>query len=94
MSEQYTPGHSANATAFLAERSFTTHGQFIRPYIKPGMRVLDCECGPGAISEGLTEALGSNGQVVGIDFGESQIQIATNNSVLLFFSASFGPTRR
>ena len=80
MSEQYTPGHSVNATAFMAARSFITHGQFIRSYIKPGMRALDCGCGPGAISEGLAEALGSNGQVVGIDFGESQIQIANTRA--------------
>ena len=45
-----------------------------------GMRALDCGCGPGAISEGLAEALGSNGQVVGIDFGESQIQIANTRA--------------
>src|ERR1700747_817606 len=76
MGEQYTPGHSANATAFMAARSFSSHGEFIRPYIKPGMTVLDCGCGPGAISVGLAEAVGPAGHVTGIDFGESQIQVA------------------
>jgi SAM-dependent methyltransferase len=76
MDEQYTPGHSVNATAFMAIRSFSTHGEFIRPYIKPGIKVLDCGCGPGAISVGLAEAVESNGHVTGIDFGESQIEIA------------------
>jgi ubiquinone/menaquinone biosynthesis C-methylase UbiE len=80
MSEQYTPGLAAKATAFMAVRSFITHGEFIRPYIKPGMRALDCGCVPGAMSEGLAEALGLNGQVVGIDFGESQIQIANTRA--------------
>jgi hypothetical protein len=27
MGEQYTPGHSANATAFMAARSFGSHGE-------------------------------------------------------------------
>jgi ubiquinone/menaquinone biosynthesis C-methylase UbiE len=76
MAEQYTPGHSANATAFMAARSFSTHGDFIKPYIKPGMKVLDCGCGPGAISIGLAEAVASNGHVTGIDSGESQIETA------------------
>jgi SAM-dependent methyltransferase len=76
MGEEYTPGHSANATAFMAVRSFSSHGEFIKPYIKPGMKVLDCGCGPGAISVGLAEAVGPAGHVTGIDFGESQIEVA------------------
>jgi SAM-dependent methyltransferase len=76
MGEKYTPGHSINATAFMAARSFGSHGEFIRPFIKPGMRVLDCGCGPGAISVGLAEAVGPTGHVSGIDFGESQIEAA------------------
>src|ERR1700751_123897 len=76
MGEQYTPGHSANATAFMAARSFSSHGEFIRPYIKPGMTVLDCGCGPGAISIGLAEAVAPAGHVTGIAFCESQIEIA------------------
>jgi len=76
MGEQYTPGHSANATAFMAARSFGSHGEFIRPYLTPGMKVLDCGCGPGAISAGLAEAVGAAGHVTGVDFGESQIEVA------------------
>jgi SAM-dependent methyltransferase len=76
MDGQYTPGHSANATAFMAARSFSSHGEFIGPYIRPGMQVLDCGCGPGVISIGLTEAVGHTGSVVGVDFAESQIEIA------------------
>jgi SAM-dependent methyltransferase len=76
MDEQYTPGHSVNATAFMAARSFSSHGEFVRPYIKPGMKVLDCGCGPGAITQGLADAIGPKGHVTGVDFGESQIEIA------------------
>jgi hypothetical protein len=28
----------------MAARSFGSHGEFIRPYIKSGMKVLDCGC--------------------------------------------------
>ena len=80
MDEQYTPGRSANATAFMAARSFGSHGEFIRPYLKPGMKVLDCRCGPGAISIGLAEAVGPDGHVTGIDFGESQIEVAKSRT--------------
>jgi SAM-dependent methyltransferase len=76
MDERYTPGHSANATAFMAARSFSSHGEFIKPYLNQGMKVLDCGCGPGAISVGLAEAVGPAGHVTGIDFGESQIEVA------------------
>ncbi|HYZ74871.1 MAG TPA: methyltransferase domain-containing protein, partial [Chthoniobacterales bacterium] len=70
------PGHSANATAFMDARSFYGHGEFIRPYLTPGMKVLDCGCGPGAISVGLAEAVGPAGHVTGVDSGESQIEVA------------------
>jgi len=80
MGEQYTPGHSAIATAFMAARSFGSHGEFIRPYLTPGMKVLDCGCGPGAISVGLAEAVGPAGHVTGVDFGESQIAVAKARS--------------
>jgi SAM-dependent methyltransferase len=80
MDEQYTPGYSANATAFMAARSFGSHGEFIRPYLKPGMKVLDCGCGPGAISIGLAEAVGLDGHVTGIDFGELQIAVAKSRA--------------
>lgn len=35
-----------NATDFMAARSFRTHNEFIEPYLKPGMNVLDFGCGP------------------------------------------------
>jgi ubiquinone/menaquinone biosynthesis C-methylase UbiE len=81
MEESYTPGHSLNATAFMAMRTLWTHGAFIEPWLRSGLRVLDCGCGPGAISAGLAEAVGPTGQVTGIDLAESQIAIAQARSV-------------
>ena len=70
--ESYTPGHSTNATTFMAQRSFESHGQFFDSYIQPGLSVLDCGCGPGSITFGLARRA-APGLVVGVDRGESQI---------------------
>jgi ubiquinone/menaquinone biosynthesis C-methylase UbiE len=80
MEERYTPGHSPNATACMAARSLRTHAAFIEPWLKSGFQVLDCGCGPGAISVGLATAVGPSGQVTGIDLAESQIAIAQARS--------------
>jgi ubiquinone/menaquinone biosynthesis C-methylase UbiE len=80
MEERYTPGHSPNTTACMAARSLRTHAAFIEPWLKSGFQVLDCGCGPGAISVGLATAVGPSGQVTGIDLAESQIAIAQARS--------------
>ncbi|MGB0582185.1 MAG: methyltransferase domain-containing protein [Limisphaerales bacterium] len=77
--ESYTPGHTENATAFMAGRTFVSHGQFFAPYLEPGLSVLDCGCGPGTITSGIAERV-APGQVTGIDFGESQIEIAQQSA--------------
>lgn len=38
----------------------------LKPFLKPGMKVLDVGCGPGTITLGVAEAV-SPGEVVGID---------------------------
>ncbi|MCC5598509.1 methyltransferase domain-containing protein [Nostoc favosum] len=75
MQEKYTPGYSSNATNFMAKRSLDTHGAFFKPYLRPGMKLLDCGCGPGTITLGLAKAI-FPGMLTGIDREASQIQIA------------------
>ncbi len=79
--ESYTPGHSQNATDFMAKRSLQSHGEFFRPYLTPGVSVLDCGCGPGAITLGIAECI-APGAVMGVDFAASQVEraIATATS--------------
>jgi len=86
--ENYTPGHSEVSRRFMAKRSLKAHGAFIEPYLRGGMRVLDCGCGPGTISAGLAKAVG-NGTVHGIDQSEQQITEAVTRHQLsnLTFSA-------
>jgi ubiquinone/menaquinone biosynthesis C-methylase UbiE len=77
--ERYTPGHSDNATAFMARRTAESHAQFFLPYLRPGMCLLDCGCGPGTITLGLAERV-APGFVVGIDLSAEQCEIATRNA--------------
>ena len=74
--EMYTPGHSRNATDFMAARSFASHGGFFAPHLEPGLSVLDCGCGPGSITLGIGDRV-APGQVVGVDDGITQIEVAT-----------------
>ena len=53
----YTPGHTANAVTFMAQRRAATHAAFFLPQLKAGMRLLDCGCGPGTITLDLAQHL-------------------------------------
>ncbi len=41
-------------------------GAFLAPHLRPGMRLIDCGCGPGSITVDLAEAV-APGTTVGID---------------------------
>jgi ubiquinone/menaquinone biosynthesis C-methylase UbiE len=43
-----------SATTMMGSRPVEQYATFI-PYLKPGMTVLDCGCGPGTITIGLAE---------------------------------------
>ena len=73
--EIYTPGYVPNASRFMANRRAATHAAFFLPYLKSGMDLLDCGCGPGTITVGLAQAV-NLGHVSGIDIAESQIELA------------------
>jgi SAM-dependent methyltransferase len=72
----YTPGHTKNASDFMAKRTLDSHGGFFLPYLDEKTHVLDCGCGPGTITLGIARRV-SPSEVVGVDFGQSQIDRAT-----------------
>ena len=47
--------------------------------LRPGMAVLDVGCGTGAITVGISEIVGSQGRVVGVDAHKSLIAIARHS---------------
>jgi ubiquinone/menaquinone biosynthesis C-methylase UbiE len=78
MNEIYIPGHSPRVTRFMAGRHADKYAQFFLPYLRSGMSLLDCGCGPGSMSADLARIIAS-GIVTGIDFAASQIEFARNS---------------
>src|SRR5215831_15340426 len=77
--EIYTPGYSDPTLRLMFKRTAATHAAFFTPFLRRGMRVLDCGCGPGTITVGLANLV-SPGQVVGIDLEPTQLSSAQNCS--------------
>ena len=77
--EQYTPGHTANAVGFMAKRMLESHGAFFIPALNDGMAILDCGCGPGSITCDIAERVPA-GRVIGVDADESQVLLAAENA--------------
>jgi ubiquinone/menaquinone biosynthesis C-methylase UbiE len=73
--EHYTMGYGPAATAIMAARTAQSHAAFFLARLKPGMRVLDCGCGPGTITLGFAERVAPGG-VVGTEIEKSQVTLA------------------
>jgi len=51
--ERYSIGYSDYARDMMAQRTVTIDAEFLVPYLRPGLRLLDVGCGPGSITIGL-----------------------------------------
>ncbi|MDJ0924849.1 MAG: methyltransferase domain-containing protein [Acidimicrobiia bacterium] len=74
--ERYTHGHSPVVVAAHARRTAEEAAAFVTPRIPVGSHVLDFGCGPGSITIGLADHVGSEGTVVGIDNSPAAIALA------------------
>jgi SAM-dependent methyltransferase len=77
--EQYTMGYGPAATTIMAMRTAQSHAAFFLPYLKPGMSLLDCGCGPGTITAGFAELV-APAEVIGTEIEESHVAIARENA--------------
>ena len=73
--ETYTLGYSPSVVNALQERTILTCAGFLLPYLRPGMTVLDCGCGPGAMTIEIAERV-APGQVIGVDLDPGQCERA------------------
>jgi len=73
--EAYVHGYGSAAHQMMERRIASTSAGFLFPYLRPGMRLLDCGCGPGSVTIGLAEVV-APGEVVGIDTSQVQIDRA------------------
>ncbi len=77
--EQYTMGYGEAATAIMATRTAQNHAAFFLQHLEPGMKLLDCGCGPGSITLGFAELI-APGQAVGTEIEASQVKLASENA--------------
>jgi ubiquinone/menaquinone biosynthesis C-methylase UbiE len=78
VTEVYTPGYADSAIQFMARRTAQTHASFLLPYLKSGMRMLDCGCGPGTITAGLASTV-YPAEIVAMDMETSQLDLAKSH---------------
>jgi ubiquinone/menaquinone biosynthesis C-methylase UbiE len=73
--EHYTWCNTNVAKEIHGVRTAASVGGFFTPLLQPGMRLLDCGCGPGSITVGLAELV-APGEVIGIDANADLIATA------------------
>src|SRR5438477_13120008 len=59
----------------LVSRSASRQILFVVPYLRPGLTLLDCGCGSGALTLELAARV-APGRVVGVDIDPNQIALA------------------
>ena len=70
----YSVGYDAATTDFFHHRR-AAHSAFFLPYVRPGMTLLDCGCGPGTITVDFADLV-APAEVIGVDIEASQLRFA------------------
>src|SRR6266487_3824723 len=58
----------------IAQRTAEAFAGFLLPHLEPGMRLIDCGCGPGSITVDLAGCV-APGEVVGIDLRSGDLEL-------------------
>jgi ubiquinone/menaquinone biosynthesis C-methylase UbiE len=78
--DEYLLGHSANEEERLRrqpqELASDSRRLLDQLNLRPGYRTIDIGCGPQGILDLLSERVGTNGKVVGLERSESTVQLA------------------
>lgn len=82
MKTQYTLGYSSASVSFVERRRLRRDGDFFLPFLAPGMRVLDCGCGPGSLTCDIAGEV-IPGEVIGLDAATSQVELARERAARL-----------
>jgi ubiquinone/menaquinone biosynthesis C-methylase UbiE len=71
--ERYLGDYSPAVLKGLNRRTATQEAAFFLPYLQSGMHLLDCGCGPGAITAGLAQVV-APGNAIGFDIAADQLK--------------------
>lgn len=71
----YSVGYDAATIDFFHRRRAASHAAFFLPYLRAGLALLDCGCGPGTLTQDFAVAVAPAG-VVGIDIETDQLRSA------------------
>jgi ubiquinone/menaquinone biosynthesis C-methylase UbiE len=73
--ETYTHGHHDSVLRSHRTRNVENSAAYLKPYLRPGLSVLDVGCGPATLTLDLAQHV-TGGQVVAIDRAESVLDEA------------------
>jgi methylase of polypeptide subunit release factors len=68
--------------AAVKARGVDTYADFLLPFLRPNMMVLDCGCGKGTIALGLAQAV-PTGRIIGVDLDKGCLATARGHANLL-----------
>src|SRR5579884_2857035 len=71
----------------LGRRTLARDHRHLVGLLRPGIMVLDVGCGTGSITAGIADAVGPDGQVVGVDRDETLLSIAREQYCHLRFES-------
>jgi ubiquinone/menaquinone biosynthesis C-methylase UbiE len=72
----------SEAEAAVKARGVDTYADFLLPFLRPNMMVLDCGCGQGTIALGLAQAV-PTGRIIGVDRDKGCLATARGHANLL-----------